>query len=113
MTAVTLNTRGQVILVSPTDQSVTTVTHVPNPEKPSFEANRITDQTGCTAGAYNKVQLNNEVSDPNNLFDAVTNFRFQPTEPGTYHVEGSISAAASASGQAPVGRALQERRLHD
>jgi hypothetical protein len=61
-----------------------------------------TNQTGATAGAYNKVQLNNEVTDVNSWFDSVTNFRYTPTTAGTFLVFGSVSINSGATGESPA-----------
>lgn len=55
------------------------------------DVNRTSNQTPA-AGSFVKVQLNNEVLDPNNWFDAVTNFRFQPTVAGVFLITGSVEA---------------------
>ncbi|HVV63278.1 MAG TPA: DUF2793 domain-containing protein [Pseudolabrys sp.] len=42
------------------------------------------NQTGATASAFNKVQANNEVVDKCGWYDAATNYRYAPQEPGFY-----------------------------
>lgn len=55
----------------------------------ALRVNRATNQTP-TAGAWVKVQLATEVSDPNGWFDNATNYRFQPNVACVCMVVGSI-----------------------
>lgn len=61
-----------------------------------------TSQTGATAGAYNKVQLNVKSADVNSWFDSTTNFRYTPLSPGVYLVIGSVSINSGATGESPA-----------
>lgn len=62
----------------------------------AFHVTRSTNQTGLTGGGNNKVQLTTKAFDTNSWYDNVTNFRYQPTEAGTYFFYGSILAATGA-----------------
>jgi hypothetical protein len=47
------------------------------------------NQTGISDNTAAKVQLNNKISDPDGVFDAVTNFRYTPNLAGTFLVCGT------------------------
>lgn len=64
---------------------------------PAFAVYLAATQTVAN-GVATKVQLNTEQFDTAGAFDAVTNFRFQPTVAGYYMVTGRVSGAASTSG---------------
>ena len=64
------------------------------------------NQTGVSAG-FNKIQMNNEVVDAQSWFDAVTNFRYQPNEPGYYYFHlavAQIGAGSSETCQAAISK---------
>jgi hypothetical protein len=70
-----------------------------------FYANRNgTNQTGMTASATSKVAHNNEVADANGWYDAATNYRYQPLEPGYYFAFHAINVPAATSGETPVAQ---------
>ena len=56
-----------------------------------------TNQTGLTAGVYNLIGFTTERVDALSYFDNVTNFRYQPTIAGWYHICLHISATTAAN----------------
>jgi len=75
------------------------------PTFPAFRVYRATDQN-ITANVWTKVSLNTETFDTNNNFDPVTNFRFTPTVPGYYQINGNAylysSTGVSANWQTAI-----------
>lgn len=63
-----------------------------------FYAYPVADQTGVANGTFTKVALTGKSFDPDNVFDATTNYRFQPKMAGKYmlclHL-GILNAAPS------------------
>ncbi len=55
------------------------------------------DQTGITNNTPTKVAFNHENLDPDNVFDAVTNFRYTPNVPGTFLVSGTVGLTAGSN----------------
>jgi hypothetical protein len=47
-------------------------------------------QSGVVSGVFTKVQFTNKVIDPQNAFDATTNYRYQPAVAGKYLVTSSL-----------------------
>lgn len=74
---------------------LSTLTPMYNPYK--FHVYRGTAQSTGTAGFF-KVNLNTEVFDTNNNFDASTNFRFDVPITGYYQFNGAVAYAGSGSG---------------
>jgi hypothetical protein len=64
-----------------------------NDGRPMFNVYKNVDQTGLAHQTWNKITFQTKEWDTNNFFDAVTNFRFQPTIAGWYQ----FSAAATIS----------------
>ncbi len=63
------------------------------------------NQTGMTSGIDNKILFNHEAFDPDGVFDAVTNFRYQPLKAGYYSIGLMCTTnSATASGSAMVTR---------
>lgn len=58
---------------------------------------RTVSQTGIADSATVKVQLNNKRSDVDNVFDATTNFRYQPNIAGTFLIAARARIATSTS----------------
>lgn len=75
--------------------------HNSGPLNPACSVYRNGNQT-ITSATYTKVQLNGKDFDTNSNFDSTTNYRFQPTIPGYYKIEGSISTTGSTSPTACV-----------
>ena len=68
---------------------------------PFFYANMSgSDQTGVSSNTWTKVQFNNEVYDPQSVYDPSSNYRFTPTVAGKYvfNVTLSIEKTGAASG---------------
>lgn len=61
---------------------------------PAFSASRTTSQS-VTVNAWNKVQCSVEDFDTAGAYDNATNFRFQPTVAGYYHVNASAYAQSA------------------
>lgn len=62
----------------------------------AFAVNRNgVNQTALTAGIFNKVQFTTRMIDTENLYDNVTNFRFQPNVPGLYFFYFQFQAACN------------------
>lgn len=59
-----------------------------------FLAKRTTNQTIESA---EKIAINSEDYDPDSLFDAVTNFRFTPNQPGLYRVGVYVDGVAAGT----------------
>lgn len=70
----------------------------------TFSAYRSGNQTGLTAGAYNKVSLNAENFDIDSWFDSTTNFRFTPLVAGKYFfcANGSANDTVTDTPQASI-----------
>lgn len=62
------------------------------PNAPAFSAYASNAQS-LTGGGEIKIALNAEEFDTNSNFDSATNYRFQPTVPGYYQLEGSVTNA--------------------
>lgn len=58
---------------------------------PAFSAYQSVSQTGIASGSDTKIQFQTEEFDTANAFDSTTNYRFQPTVPGYYQINGSIA----------------------
>lgn len=56
----------------------------------AFSAYQSTLQTGIPNATFTKIQLQTKEYDTGSFFDATTNFRFQPTVPGYYQINGSV-----------------------
>ena len=68
-----------------------------------FKADRNgTQQTGLTAGAFNKVNLTHEAADVDNWFDSSTNYRFTPQVAGWYFFNASCTDDSPSSGESPI-----------
>lgn len=66
--------------------------------KQSVTAVRTTTVQAFPTGAWTKVAYNGKDFDPFGIFDAVTNFRLQPTVPGKYLISAAVcSTSVSAS----------------
>lgn len=50
------------------------------------------NQSGVSSGVYTKVNLSNEVTDPDGAFDAATNYRYIAPVTGLYYFRGSIGS---------------------
>lgn len=48
-------------------------------------------------GAWTKLQLQNKIFDTNSNFDAAVNYRFTPSAPGYYQINGQVQIASSTS----------------
>lgn len=64
---------------------------------PAFSVYLNSTQT-VSNGVATKITLNAETFDPDNAFDAVTNYRFQPTLAGYYFFTGRLTGAAATAG---------------
>ncbi|HTF75067.1 MAG TPA: hypothetical protein VK620_12170 [Bradyrhizobium sp.] len=64
------------------------------------------DQTGIANSTTTKVAFNHKQSDPDGVFDAVTNFRYQPNVAGTFLVCGSIRVSAAGANLTGVSAAI-------
>ena len=49
------------------------------------------DQTGVSSNTWTKVQFNNEVYDPQSVYDPSSNYRFTPNVAGKYLINARIS----------------------
>ena len=59
---------------------------------PFFYANMSgSDQTGVSSNTWTKVQFNNEVYDPQSVYDPSSNYRFTPNVAGKYLINSRIS----------------------
>ena len=59
---------------------------------PFFYANMSgSDQTGVSSNTWTKVQFNNEVYDPQSVYDPSSNYRFTPNVAGKYLINARIS----------------------
>ncbi len=54
-------------------------------------------QGSLSATADNKIAFNHEVFDPDSVFDATTNFRYQPLKPGYYTIGLSVEGTGAGS----------------
>lgn len=98
--SVTVNAKGLVTAAS-------TVTPVANggtgrstavPKQAFHAASTVGVSQSVTSGVPTKVTLPVEVFDTDNVFDAATNYRFQPTEAGYYQLDAVIRFVAATSG---------------
>lgn len=68
-----------------------------------FKVNRNgTQQTGLTAGAFNKVNLTTEVVDIEGWFDNATNYRYTPLIAGWYFFNASCTWDSASGGESPI-----------
>lgn len=63
---------------------------------PAFRAYRSGSDQALSANVWTKVQLNTEDFDTNNFFDSTTNYRFQPTIAGYYHIDFAFQVLGSS-----------------
>lgn len=64
---------------------------------PAFSAFVSTATQTLTANAFVKVLCQGEEYDTASAYDNATNYRFQPTVPGYYHITGNVTASGSTS----------------
>lgn len=76
--------------LSAVSYGVLSVQNTSYPGGPAFRVER-TAAFSILGSTLTKVPLNVETFDTGNAFDPVTNFRFQPTIPGYYHFDGSLT----------------------
>lgn len=62
---------------------------------PAFSVYKSGGNQTITANTFTKVQLNTKEFDPNNCFDASTNYRFTPTVAGYYQINGAVNGESS------------------
>ena len=66
------------------------------PKVPMFQVKLGSNQT-VSSGVNTKVQFDTEEYDTNNFFDSTTNYRFQPTIAGHYHISCGLFVDVSGS----------------
>jgi len=59
------------------------------PKVPMFQVKLGSNQS-VSSGVNTKVEFDTEEYDTNNFFDSTTNYRFQPTIAGHYHISGGL-----------------------
>lgn len=64
---------------------------------PAFSAYVSTATQTLTANAFAKILCQTEEYDTASAYDNTTNYRFQPTIPGYYHITGCVTATAATS----------------
>jgi len=63
---------------------------------PAFSA-YVNNNQNITASTFTKIQLNAKLFDTASAFDAVTNYRFQPTVAGYYQFSGNLYFSSTVS----------------
>lgn len=71
--------------------------------KQSVTAVRTTTVQAFPTGAWTKVAYNGKEFDPFGIFDAVTNFRLQPTVPGKYLISAAVCSTSVSAATAGAG----------
>lgn len=69
---------------------------------PSFSVYRSGSNQSISSGTYTKVQFNSEEWDTTNAFDSSTNYRFQPTSAGKYHLSCAMDCAGTSFANAKL-----------
>lgn len=82
-------------------------TRVPNAmqiqtDLPSFSAYQSAAQAALVINTWTKIALQTKDFDQTTAFDAVTNYRFQPTVPGIYQLVGGVQFGTSATVMAGI-----------
>jgi len=94
---IVLKTGDAITLTTDGGTSWTPVSQSAGVGKQSFAAMRSTTVQVIAASTWTKIQFNNKIFDQYSVFDAVANFRFQPTIPGKYLIQASVGVTSGAS----------------
>ena len=95
LTVPSTSTDRTVTLPDETGTVITTESTV-LPKVPMFQVKLGSNQS-VSSGVNTKVQFNTEEYDTNNFFDSTTNYRFQPTIAGHYHISGGLFVDVAGS----------------
>lgn len=81
--------------------------------KTRVRVNRSTGNVTIPTSVATKVPYNNKVADAKNAFDATTNYRFKPTEPGQYFISAGIQMQLDTTGQSLLYGYKNGTRIYD
>ena len=93
-TRLPIGTTGQVLTVS---GGVPAWASASGSGGPTFQATQSANQT-FSAGAFTKLQYNNEVFDTDACYDPTTNYRFTPNKAGYYQINAAATIYRQAGG---------------